>query len=77
VGASPPQYEGDGSEDKEGEGSEDGEPPAPDVTEILPLANELLRLRKHDSEIQGSAGRVKQIRERVENALQRTRQLDL
>ena len=44
VGASPPQYEGDGSEDKEGEGSEDGEPSAPDVTEILPLANELLRL---------------------------------
>ena len=47
------------------------------VMAALNMANELLRLRKHDSEIQGSAGRVKQIRERVENALQRTRQLDL
>jgi cell division protein ZapA len=44
----------------------------------LNMANELLRLRKLDSEIQGAvSGRVKNMRERVENALQRTRQLDL
>lgn len=47
------------------------------VMAALNMANELLRLRNHDTEMQGSAGRVRQIRERVENALQRTRQLDL
>jgi len=47
------------------------------VMAALNMANELLRLRKQDSEMQGSVGRVKQMRERVENALQRTRQLDL
>ena len=44
----------------------------------LNMASELLRLRKHDTELQGSvSGRVKNMRERVEGALQRTRQLDL
>ncbi len=48
------------------------------VIAALNMANELLRLRKQDSELQGSvSGRVKHIRERVETALQRTRQLDL
>jgi cell division protein ZapA len=47
------------------------------VMAALNMASELLRLRKQDSEVQGSVGRVKQMRERVENALQRTRQLDL
>ena len=48
------------------------------VIAALNMANELLRLRKQDQELQGSvSGRVKQMRERVENALQRTRQLDL
>ena len=48
------------------------------VIAALNMANELLRLRKQDSELQGAVtGRVKQMRERVENALQRTRQLDL
>ena len=47
------------------------------VMAALNMANELLRLRKQDAEMQGSVGRVKQMRERVENALQRTRQLDL
>ena len=47
------------------------------VMAALNMANELLRLRKQDSEVQGSVGRVKQMRERVETALQRTRQLDL
>ena len=47
------------------------------VIAALNMANELLRLRKQDAEMQGSVGRVKQMRERVENALQRTRQLDL
>ena len=47
------------------------------VMAALNMANELLRLRKQESEMQGSVGRVKQMRERVENALQRTRQLDL
>ena len=48
------------------------------VIAALNMANELLRLRKQDSEIQGAvSGRVKNMRERVENALQRTRQLDL
>jgi cell division protein ZapA len=47
------------------------------VMAALNMANELLRLRKHESEMHASAGRVKQIRERVETALQRTRQLDL
>ncbi len=47
------------------------------VMAALNMASELLRLRKHDTELQGSTGRVKQIRERVESALQRTRQLDL
>ena len=48
------------------------------VMAALNMANELLRLRKQDQEIQGNvSGRVKNIRERVEGALQRTRQLDL
>ena len=48
------------------------------VMAALNMANELLRLRKQDQEIQGNvSGRVKQMRERVEGALQRTRQLDL
>ena len=48
------------------------------VIAALNMANELLRLRKQDAEIQGAvSGRVKHLRERVENALQRTRQLDL
>ena len=48
------------------------------VIAALNMANELLRLRKQDTELQGNvAGRVKNIRERVEGALQRTRQLDL
>ena len=48
------------------------------VMAALNMANELLRLRKLDSDLQGAvSGRVKGMRERVENALQRTRQLDL
>ena len=48
------------------------------VMAALNMANELLRLRKQDSDLQGAVtGRVKQMRERVEGALQRTRQLDL
>jgi cell division protein ZapA len=48
------------------------------VIAALNMANELLRLRRQDSELQGAvSGRVKNMRERVENALQRTRQLDL
>ena len=47
------------------------------VMAALNMASELLRLRKQDSDVQGSVGRVKQMRERVESALQRTRQLDL
>jgi cell division protein ZapA len=48
------------------------------VMAALNMANELLRLRKLDTELQGAvAGRVKNMRERVETALQRTRQLDL
>ena len=47
------------------------------VMAALNMANELLRLRKQEAEVQGSVGRVKHMRERVENALQRTRQLDL
>ena len=48
------------------------------VMAALNMASELLRLRKQDAELQGSVnGRVKQMRERVEGALQRTRQLDL
>ena len=48
------------------------------VIAALNMANELLRLRKQDAEIQGAvSGRVKNMRERVETALQRTRQLDL
>ena len=48
------------------------------VIAALNMANELLRLRKQDAEIQGAvSGRVKNMRERVENVLQRTRQLDL
>ena len=48
------------------------------VMAALNMANELLRLRKQDQEIQGTvSGRVKNMRERVEGALQRTRQLDL
>lgn len=48
------------------------------VMAALNMANELLRLRKQDAELQGAVtGRVKHMRERVENSLQRTRQLDL
>jgi cell division protein ZapA len=48
------------------------------VMAALNMANELLRLRKQDHELQGAvSGRVKNMRERVEGALQRTRQLDL
>ena len=48
------------------------------VMAALNMANELLRLRRQDQELQGSVtGRVKHMRERVEGALQRTRQLDL
>jgi cell division protein ZapA len=48
------------------------------VIAALNMANELLRLRKQDVEIQGAvSGRVKHMRERIETALQRTRQLDL
>jgi cell division protein ZapA len=48
------------------------------VMAALNMANELLRLRKQDQEIQGTvSGRVKNMRERVEGALQRTRQLEL
>jgi cell division protein ZapA len=48
------------------------------VMAALNMANELLRLRKLEQELSGSvSGRVKHIRERVEGALQRTRQLDL
>ena len=48
------------------------------VMAALNMANELLRLRKQDQEIQGNvSGRVQHMRERVEGALQRTRQLDL
>ena len=48
------------------------------VIAALNMANELLRLRRSESELQGNvAGRVKNMRERVEGALQRTRQLDL
>jgi len=48
------------------------------VMAALNMANELLRLRRQDAELQGSVtGRVKHLRERVEGSLQRTRQLDL
>jgi cell division protein ZapA len=48
------------------------------VMAALNMANELLRLRRQDTELQGNVtGRVKQMRERVEGALLRTRQLDL
>ncbi len=48
------------------------------VMAALNMANELLRLRKQETDLQGSVtGRVKNMRERVENTLQRTRQLDL
>ena len=48
------------------------------VMAALNMAAELLRLRRQDSELQGNVtGRVKNMRERVEGALQRTRQLDL
>jgi cell division protein ZapA len=48
------------------------------VMAALNMASELLRLRRQDQDLQGAVtGRVKQMRERVEGALQRTRQLDL
>jgi len=48
------------------------------VMAALNMASELLRLRKLDTDLQGAVtGRVKNMRERVEVALQRTRQLDL
>ena len=48
------------------------------VMAALNMANELLRLRRQDTDLQGTVtGRVKNMRERVESTLQRTRQLDL
>ncbi len=48
------------------------------VMAALNMANELLRLRRLDAELQGAvSARVKHMRERVETAIQRTRQLDL
>jgi cell division protein ZapA len=48
------------------------------VMAALNMANELLRLRRQETDLQGAVtGRVKNMRERVESALQRTRQLDL
>ena len=47
------------------------------VMAALNMANELLRLRKNEGEMNAVTGRVKNMRERVESALQRTRQLDL
>jgi len=48
------------------------------VMAALNMANELLRLRRQDAELQGAVtGRVKHLRERVESTIQRTRQLDL
>jgi cell division protein ZapA len=47
------------------------------VMAALNMANELLRLRKNEGEMNAVTGRVKHMRERVESALQRTRQLDL
>jgi cell division protein ZapA len=47
------------------------------VMAALNMANELLRLRKNEGDTNAVTGRVKQMRERVETALQRTRQLDL
>ena len=47
------------------------------VMAALNMANELLRLRRQDGEMNAVTGRVKHMRERVEGALQRTRQLDL
>ena len=48
------------------------------VIAALNMANELLRLRRQETELQGAVtGKVKHLRERVEGALQRTRQLDL
>ena len=47
------------------------------VMAALNMANELLRLRKNEGEMTAVTGRVKHMRERVETALQRTRQLDL
>jgi len=47
------------------------------VMAALNMANELLRLRKQEHELTSASGRVKNMRERVEGALQRTRQLDL
>jgi cell division protein ZapA len=48
------------------------------VIAALNMANELLRLRRQETDLQGAVtGRVKHMRERVEGALQRTRQLDL
>jgi cell division protein ZapA len=48
------------------------------VMAALNMANELLRLRRQDAELQGAVtGRVKHLRERVESSIQRNRQLDL
>ena len=48
------------------------------VIAALNMANELLRLRRQETELQGAVtGKVKHLRERVEGALQRTCQLDL
>jgi len=47
------------------------------VMAALNMANELLRMRKNEGEMNAVTGRVKHMRERVESALQRTRQLDL
>jgi cell division protein ZapA len=47
------------------------------VMAALNMASELLRMRKNEGEMNAVTGRVKHMRERVESALQRTRQLDL
>jgi cell division protein ZapA len=48
------------------------------VMAALNMANELLRLRRQDAELQGAVtGRVRHLRERVESSIQRNRQLDL
>jgi cell division protein ZapA len=47
------------------------------VMAALNMASELLRMRRNEGEMNAVTGRVKHMRERVESALQRTRQLDL
>jgi len=48
------------------------------VMAALNMANELIAARSHGEEIEGSAkGRIIEMRERVESALQRGRQMEL